>query len=1374
MASKKKYTSLAETLKKNRENAPKNYGVEHDISNYETRLDTAGVDVDEATDKRNFIEKALNLKEDQNFIFDFFEILGRPQQALFGAIDAAQKGEDVGKGALEGLKGNKETSGGQLLRNAGIDSKGINGAEEGGLNPLSWGIDDVLGFGLDILADPIDLALIASVPATGGLSTPAVAAKFAGDAADVAKVAKTADKVIDTAKVVDKAVDTAKVIDKTRDVVKAADTASDVAKTRYALRPFQKGAKSISDLTFEGIGKGAKKLIKAGDNTVESVLKVLDNKTIKKIEDTAKKLNIDEIQAAKRLNLSADKLDAYKALKTMGQKALDSSKSLGGFLGRSRQIENISDIERKGAHLYSKELEDTARNIAKSMAKDAGEEQKIYEEIAHKINTLVESNYDWTIKGDEIVGSLQPGKKIDMFSKENAELLTKNLKDYGINAKFNDRYVTISNKGTKELSASKSASNLKKLQESKKARKNFSNLEFGQRLSVDDLRDIEEARAFINSSPELQDLYRRSEDFIPNVASGADTLTGLDSSNITKEGYIPHVLSDDYRNITKGGKGPNPSKTYNTRKWQMTSNEANRLKASLNEKQLAKNASKRKRIESGIYKTNDKGEIILDKAGNAIREDSAYAKKVERQQRKVESLKKTQESAQELINYKNTKEINLEKLTPKDQKRFKVIQNQEGLQETVNSLKSMDVSNVKVEKPIVAVNDAFNNVKKAHKDLNKALLKNADDDTVKTLEKAVKEANKELKTKVKVLEKYADKTPRDTLNKVTKAFENGKDVGEKLQKARTKLALGVENTNNIYQSAADISTGLTKKIELEEEELSKLLRKGANDIVYEDGVLQLEALAKADSVLHSKEGKEFFKTNFFTNIDTYINRSAEFNKSAQIWNEAITTGIFRNTDYVKTFDDLEKGKIPYGFSKISGTEAKTLLSRYEGILPKGSSDFKETLRMLGDNKELYMDTDLVNMLKLSKDTSDNKLEPLLKMWDGINRTFKKFSTLTLGFHARNIMGNTTNMALSGMPVSAMPTYYKKSADLWNRADDLTAKFFKGTLSDAEKADWAILEQFYKGGFSNESYSKLMGLDEIKEAKKGVINKISQKSIDMNEFVDGHNRLALLMYANDNPHYLKRLGKSDAIEAVKYVLFDPSNMSDVEKTAMKRIMPFYTFTKQNLMFQAENIMKNTPKYKRLFKTLNKSYDAIGEDAYNSYQKESMQIPLPFTADDGSQLFLKANLPLSDLGEWISNPVQRVVSSTTPIIKAPVEYVTGIDTFTGEQSYKSKGEQLLTSLGLQNPTVNMKKKADAIIAKYNGDMTNQEMFAELFRSLVQNVKSENVRQNRLYDELEEYQALVKSLKDEGQSVPTMTEINKTKGYRLDALKRKRANS
>lgn len=1351
MASKKKATSLAETLKKNRESASSKNTVAHNVQNYKKRLGHVGIDPEEAIDKRNPIEKVLNLEEDQNVLFDIFEILGRPQQALFGAIDSAQKGENALKGAWEGLKGDKETSGGQLLRNAGIDSDGINGAKEGGLNPLSWGVDDVLGFGLDILADPVDIALLASVPATGGLSTPAVAAKFAGDAAQTGKVLKAASKADDVI-----------------DAIKVADKASDVAKTRYAIRPFQKGAKSISQLAMEGAGKGIKKAFNLGDTALEKALKYVDNTTLNKIKKYATANNITDIEAMKALNLTPGLLENYQDIKRLGKKAIDSSKDLKGFVKKGRDIENIADIERKGASLLSKELDDTAKAIAKKMAKSVDDEPQMYEDISKAINTMIESKRDWSIKGDEIVGALSSTKKLDMFNEENAKMLVQKLKEYQIDAKILDnRYVKIVD-NSKIFTETKD--NLKTLKDSPKLREEFGTLQFGERLSKADRDDIEAARKLLEGSPELQELYKRAEEFIPTVAKQSDILTGLDAANIADEGYVPHVLTEDYINATKNGKKPNPTKVYDSRKLQMTSNEANRFKEEIAKRKKLATPDKIAKEEAKIYKTDEFGKKILDSEGNPIRDDVAYRKKVQQQQKKIETLKKTKESVNELLNYKKTGELDLSKLTKENANKLKELQKQGFLQDTLNNLNKIEVSNVIKEAPVNDVSKAVDNVKKAQKELVDALLKNSDNNTIKALEKNMKKADKFLKIKVKALSDYADKSARDILKKATKSFEQGKNIGQKIQKTKMKLATNIENSNNIYQAAADLSASLTTEIKLAEE---KLLQINSDDI-FKRAESNIERLRNSENILNSLEGKEFFETNFFTNIDTYITRSSEFNRAAQLWNEAITTGIFRNPDYVKTFDTLKDGRVPFGFTKVNGSDAKRFLEKYKGILPDNSESFNDVMKFFSDNDTLFMDKDLANMFKIADGVNKDQIHPLLKFWDGINRTFKKFSTLTLGFHARNIMGNTTNMALSGMPVKAMPEYYKKSAELWNKADDLTKKFFQGTLTDAEKADWSILEQFYKGGFSNESYSKLMGLEDIKSVKKGPLNKISQKSIDMNEFVDGHNRLALLMYANDNPAYVQRLGKKDAIEAVKYVLFDPSNMSDLEKTSLKRIMPFYTFTKQNLMFQADNIMRNTPRYAKLFKTLNKSYDTIGEDAYNSYQKDSMQIPLPFTDKEGNQLFLKANLPLSDLGEWMSNPIQRAVSSTSPIIKAPIEYVTGVDTFTGQPSYKTETEQLLTSLGLQNVSTNLKRKAEAIVSRYNGDTTNQEMFAELFRSLVQNVNRENVIQSGLYDELEAYQALVKQLKEQGQEVPTLTDINRIRKNRINAIMKKRTNS
>ena len=142
--------------------------VKNQVGNYKSRLENIGVDPEKAIDKRNPIEKALNLKKDQNVLFDVFEVLNRPQQALFGAVDNAINDKDPGKGALEGLTGKKETSGGKILRDLGMEGTGKGNifTKEGRKN---ISLSDVLGLGLDVFADPLDyIAAPVKVAGTAG------------------------------------------------------------------------------------------------------------------------------------------------------------------------------------------------------------------------------------------------------------------------------------------------------------------------------------------------------------------------------------------------------------------------------------------------------------------------------------------------------------------------------------------------------------------------------------------------------------------------------------------------------------------------------------------------------------------------------------------------------------------------------------------------------------------------------------------------------------------------------------------------------------------------------------------------------------------------------------------------------------------------------------------------------------------------------------------------------------------------------------------------------------------------------------------------------------------------------------------------------
>ena len=292
----------------------------------------------------------------------------------------------------------------------------------------------------------------------------------------------------------------------------------------------------------------------------------------------------------------------------------------------------------------------------------------------------------------------------------------------------------------------------------------------------------------------------------------------------------------------------------------------------------------------------------------------------------------------------------------------------------------------------------------------------------------------------------------------------------------------------------------------------------------------------------------------------------------------------------------------------------------------------------------------------------------------------------------------------------------------------------------------------------------------KNALEKIVDGIFTGNMNLNEWVDNRNRMALLIYAERNPKYLAKLGVNDSIGAVKKVLFDPNNLSDFEKNTLKRIVPFYTFTKQNLMFHADNIMKNTSRYKRLVKTFDETYDSLPDDTYKPYQKENMQIPIGLDSE-GNVATLKTNLPVSDLGEYIENPLQRLVSSTSPLIKAPFEAVTGKDVFTGQDLYKSTPDQLASWLGIDTLTTSQANKIKNLYSDLEDNASAQKYISDLLPSVMQYNDSEKIANQNQHEELMQYQNFVKQLKNQGIDVPSIRELSNNTNSSIKAIKKAR---
>lgn len=1344
--------------------------VKGQVGNYKTRLQNIGVDPEKAIDTRNPLEKALNLKKDQNVLFDIFEVLNRPQQALFGAVDNLIKHKDVGKGALEGLTGKKETSGGKILRDLGMEGTGKGNifTKEGRKN-LS--LSDFLGLGLDIVADPLDY-ITAPVKVA---STAGKAVKAADNISDVlskgTKLVKSADTLGDTARGIAKASSTL-------------NTLGDVGKTtNVAWKP-------ISSILVEKAGKGIKKGVGLSDKAIEKVLGVSDARNLRKAEKYAERTGSTLEDAARELGVSTSKLDVYKGIKDQLRKTVDSAKNLGGLIGRSKEAENIANVNKTIGERVLNDLNSDIDNIITASGKQGDEAQAYYRKISDALQTKVDSAYDRTIRGDDVLASLKKGKAVDFFNEDSAKAITDELRKYGIKASNDGRTVTLLDSNSK----------LKPLSDA------FKDKTFGNYLSAEDIVDIDEANKFLNSTPELQELSRKAESAFPNLSRASDDLTGLNASNITKEGYVRHGLTDEGKGIKASqGQFTSSNKAFRGRKFKGTAKEYNRLKeAGLVEKTDdlvedaitgAKTTKRGENAAKSIYKTDDAGNFVLDKEGKPIRDDNLYKELVDKKNKRKAALQQELESSEEILKGKTEglDAIDETKLTKKGIRDVNTLKAEKAFQDNVSELKKLKFDTIPEE-----ASEVIDNLKTSFTDYRKSKTayvnglkkKNIADDELKALKNAMDKNQKIVTNNINVAKQFQNKQARDIVGNANKAFKQGKAAGRSIEKEMQKLKKTQGQIRAIYESAEDLAKTLPGQIRYQEAALKKI--ESSADAIFASKSKIMEQQAKAANILTSQEGIEFMQTGFMENLADYVKRSPEFTAGAQKYNEALVTGLFNNNKYIKMADEVGD-KVPYGFTKVNGTNFANKLSEYNGILPKNSQDLANVMNQF-KGTDIYVDNDVLKMFNMANNAGKNQVNPLIKFIDGINNMFKKFSTLTPGFQIRNIVGNGTNMVLSGMPAKDLPVYYTRAASLWNKRDELMDAFRKGTLTAAQKKDFDILKDFYTAGFA-EAYVKGQGLEAIKEGGKGLIGKASKVSANLNEGMDRLNRLTLLMYAKDNPQYVSKLGRKNAVDAVRMVLFDPDNMSDLERNVFKKIIPFYTFTKQNLMFQASNVAKNTPKYKRLFRALNKAYDSVGEGNYYDYQKGNMQIPLPFRDKDGNQLFLKANLPVSDLGEFMSNPVQRTLSSTAPLIKIPTEMVTGKSLFTGEDTnynvlkntaeklgIRSQGvqdtaqlaETILNGFGMQNVSTNLIKKVQAVLDKDQEGKSDQQLWAEIFRSVLQNTKRENVVNSGLYDEMQQYQAVIKRLKNQGIDIPTMTEINATNKMKLNRLKRKRAYS
>lgn len=402
------------------------------INNYKARLAASGIDPDEALDTRNKLEKALNLTPNQNTIFDIFELVTRPQQAIFGGIESMQNGEDFSEGAKQGIKGNKKTQFKDILMNTGaFDDTTIKDASketDSKVDAMLKSIDlvDILGFAGDIFLDPMNIPLIPVAAASKG-------AKALNIASDASKSIEMISPTQALGKVAKGAI---------KGGAKLADTGVEKALTKIdakkGINYINPNSKWATELGRLGDDKGLLETYKGLKNNLTTMF---DTKLSRTARQSQKINNEKERMAEEWLSINAENINnvfkntSEKLGKTVDEVNEDINKIVDVVdeITMDTVIRNAKD----GTIKYSDEIYDKLVDIANDLPDDA---ERLIDGIHKTKSGKLKLDDVWTnrkvlsMMAPEKLGDKNKVKRVSFLTKKEQNEIAKLTKYYEENA----------------------------------------------------------------------------------------------------------------------------------------------------------------------------------------------------------------------------------------------------------------------------------------------------------------------------------------------------------------------------------------------------------------------------------------------------------------------------------------------------------------------------------------------------------------------------------------------------------------------------------------------------------------------------------------------------------------------------------------------------------------------------------------------------------------------------------------------------------------------------------------------------------------------------------------------------------------------------